>query len=57
MKIFFNNIVELNTGDVVLFCLDKSKLSIPKFNDVCYRTRSQISKGAKSLARLQSVTS
>ena len=56
MKIFFNNIVELNTGDVVLFCLDKSKLSIPKFNDVCYRTRSQISKGAKSLARLQSVT-
>lgn len=56
MYIHFSNLVDSVTGKIILVSYDGDKLSIPKFNDVCYRTRSQISKGAKSLAKLQSVT-
>ena len=56
MYIHFSNLVDSVTGKIILVSYDGDKLSIPKFNDVCYRTRSQISKGAKSLAKLHSVT-
>ena len=56
MYIHFSNLVDSVTGKIILVSYDGDKLSIPKFNDVCYRTRSQISQGAKSLAKLQSVT-
>ena len=56
MKIYFNNLVDSKTGKLLVLEYSKCELSVPKFNDVCFRTRKQISKHAKQLAKLHSVT-
>ena len=56
MKIYFNNLVDSKTGKLLVLEYSKCELSVPKFNDACFRTRKEISEHAKQLAKLHSVT-
>ena len=56
MKIYFNNLVDSKNGKLLVLEYSKCELSVPKFNDVYFRTRKEISEHAKQLAKLHSVT-